>query len=246
MNIQRLKLVNKMKQITIVFDNTSLQADLEPAFGFACVIELDGKKILFDTGSDGSILIDNMLKLNHNPEDIECVVISHDHWDHNGGLKHFTRINRKAKIFLPSSFSADFVKELEQVGLTVHLVSASIMIAPGLYSTGEIPGAMNEQSLIIESNLGGVLLTGCAHPGIVKIVQLCNSLSKRITTTIGGFHLKHENQAAVESIVSTLKSLGVKHICPTHCTGEEAIGYFKEAYNAGYIQGGVGQVITIK
>ena len=78
-------------KITIVYDN---QADegLKPGWGFSCLIETK-EKILFDTGDSGENLIYNLRQLNIQPESVVAVVISHNHWDHTGGLKEFLKLN---------------------------------------------------------------------------------------------------------------------------------------------------------
>ena len=73
-------------KITIVYDNTTTRDDLIADWGFACYVETDGKRILFDTGGDGKILLHNMNNLGIDPREIETVFISHNHFDHIGGL----------------------------------------------------------------------------------------------------------------------------------------------------------------
>ena len=73
-------------KITIIYDNTSSRPDLKADWGFSALVEVKGKKILFDTGTNGKILLSNMGKLEINPEEIEDIFISHLHWDHTGGL----------------------------------------------------------------------------------------------------------------------------------------------------------------
>lgn len=60
------------------------------------------KKILFDTGANGYILLDNMKKLHIDPMMIGDVFISHAHMDHLGGLSYFQGINQ-ARIFIPAT-----------------------------------------------------------------------------------------------------------------------------------------------
>jgi len=75
------------RQITIVYDNEA-NASLKSGWGFSCLIETE-EKILFDTGDSGEKLIYNLRQLNIQPESIDAVVISHNHWDHTGGLEEF-------------------------------------------------------------------------------------------------------------------------------------------------------------
>jgi 7,8-dihydropterin-6-yl-methyl-4-(beta-D-ribofuranosyl)aminobenzene 5'-phosphate synthase len=73
-------------KITILYDNTVFQSGLKPDWGFSCLVEAHNRTILFDTGSNGSILLENMKKLDIDPLSIDEVFISHSHFDHISGL----------------------------------------------------------------------------------------------------------------------------------------------------------------
>jgi len=174
-------------KITIVYDN---QADegLKSGWGFSCLIEAK-EKILFDTGDNGENLIHNLRQLNIQLESVVAVVISHDHWDHTGGLKEFSKLNKNAKVFRPESFSK----------LTE--------ISPGVYSTGALGKLVKEQSLVVNTDKGNIVITGCAHPGLGKIIDKANRLGK-IYGVLGGFHGFSELE----------KLQPIKLIAPCHCT----------------------------
>lgn len=76
-------------KITIIYDNEAFDKSLKNDRGFSCLIEVFGRKILFDTGANSDILLGNMKKLNIDPEPVDMVFISHSHWDHIGGLHGF-------------------------------------------------------------------------------------------------------------------------------------------------------------
>ena len=71
---------------SIIYDNTAFRKDLRAGWGFAVLLEAKGKRILFDTGGRGSVLLSNMSKLGIAPKQIDDVFISHAHFDHIGGL----------------------------------------------------------------------------------------------------------------------------------------------------------------
>jgi len=83
-------------KITILYDNTLFQNNLKPDWGFSCLAEAHGRTILFDTGANGDILLENMEKLNIQPSSVDDVFISHAHFDHVGGLSAF--LNRNSKV----------------------------------------------------------------------------------------------------------------------------------------------------
>jgi len=72
-------------RITIVYDNEACPG-LKSDWGFSCLVEA-GERILFDTGPTGEELIFNMERLGIKAQSISKVVISHNHWDHAGGLE---------------------------------------------------------------------------------------------------------------------------------------------------------------
>ena len=72
-------------KLTIIYDNTVFKPVLQSDWGFSCLVEVENcPKILFDTGTDGDILLSNMSKLNIDPLSIKEVFISHAHFDHQG------------------------------------------------------------------------------------------------------------------------------------------------------------------
>ncbi len=74
-------------KLTIVYDNTTTDPQLKPDWGFAAVVEYGGHTLLFDTGANGSILLDNMRQLGVDVGSIEAIILSHQHDDHSGGLR---------------------------------------------------------------------------------------------------------------------------------------------------------------
>ncbi|MCK5595653.1 MBL fold metallo-hydrolase, partial [bacterium] len=91
-------------KVTIIYDNTVHKEGLQPDWGFSALIEIENTpSILFDTGANGKILLNNMKKLNINPASIEEIFISHSHFDHTGGLSEFLNVSNAAKIYIPTS-----------------------------------------------------------------------------------------------------------------------------------------------
>jgi len=87
-------------KVTFIYDNETAREDLIADWGFSCLVEEENTPtILFDTGTDGSILLSNMRKLNIDPLGIEEVFISHGHFDHIGGLSDFLRMNSNVKVY---------------------------------------------------------------------------------------------------------------------------------------------------
>jgi len=223
-----------------VYDNVEFNPEFKIGFGFGCVVKLKDKNILFDTGSDSPTLLTNLETAGIKPEEISIIVLSHIHEDHVGGLLGFLEKNSNVKVYLPDSFPSSFKKEIKETGAEVISIDKSTKIIDGIYSTGELGMRIKEQSLIINSNKGLIVITGCAHPGIVNIVEKAKELmNKNVYLVMGGFH--HPST----SVVKEFKELGVKKVAPSHCTGDPAIEAFAEEYKENYIESGVGKEIKI-
>lgn len=232
--------------ITIVFDNNPANPSLTTAFGFSCLVEAPGGIILFDTGSDGKVLRDNLETLNLNPSNIDTVFLSHYHWDHTGGLGEFLRLKPDPTVYLPASFPSDFIQEVRKSEAAVVQVDRGREIGEGLYTTGEMSGRVSEQSLICQSPSGLVVVTGCAHPGILNILGKAKAIDAHIFLALGGFHLRQESTSSLEKIMGEFRNLGVANVCPGHCTGDLARAFFEKAYRDHCILGGVGTRIEIE
>lgn len=232
--------------VTFVCDNNSYTERLKPAWGLSCLISGTEKTILFDTGNDGSLLMENLRILGINPDIIDVVFLSHEHHDHIGGLDSLLSANHKVTVFTLKSFGKDFTKNVRGHGATVVEVQEPVKVCRAGYSTGELGSAIKEQSLIVNSDKGLIVISGCAHPGIVKIVNRAREmLEKDVLLVMGGFHLL-DDEDDVKKVVSEFRELGVKHVGPCHCSGSVARSLFEKEYGDCYINIGVGKVIAMK
>jgi 7,8-dihydropterin-6-yl-methyl-4-(beta-D-ribofuranosyl)aminobenzene 5'-phosphate synthase len=233
--------------LTVVYDNHPYRPSLPTAWGFSCLIEGPDKTILFDTGGDGAMLLSNMRKLGIDPAKIDIIVLSHIHGDHVGGLAGFLRSNPDVAVYLPKSFPRDFKEEVGSLGANVVEGSGPAEICTGVYSTGELGTHLPEQSLIIAMAGGSVIITGCAHPGIVRIVREARDITaSAVRLVLGGVHLLGDSRRSIEKIISQLKAMNVEHVAPCHCSGDIARDLFRMAWGADYLDVGVGRVISIR
>jgi 7,8-dihydropterin-6-yl-methyl-4-(beta-D-ribofuranosyl)aminobenzene 5'-phosphate synthase len=99
--------------------------------------------------------------------------------------------------------------------------------------------------LALKTPEGLVLITGCAHPGIVSIVEKAREISGEDTVclVVGGFHLGGEPPSRIKSIARELRLLSVQKVAPCHCSGDGTRRLFKEEYGVDCIECGVGRVI---
>ncbi|MBN2699078.1 MAG: MBL fold metallo-hydrolase [Bacteroidales bacterium] len=227
---------------TCVYDNYRVNPELKTEWGFAVVINMPSENILFDTGGDPDILLYNMKKIGIHPDSINKVVISHGHYDHIGGLPGFLDENRNVTVFLPPSVPNAVKKMITGKGAEFVEVSEVCKISDFIYSTGELSGYPNEQALVIDSKKGVIVITGCAHPGIVRIVEKAKEMMgvTDVYLVTGGFH--HPPLSVVKKFVE----LGVKKVAPSHCSGDPVRKAFAEEYGQDFIAYGVGKIIEIK
>lgn len=211
-------------QITILYDNTAWDQNLIPDWGFSCLVESDDQRILFDTGAKAEVLAGNMKKLGIDLFQIDAVFISHDHWDHTGGLAAVLEKNH-VPVFVPESFAGDG----DMSGII--RIRESQEIAKNIYSTGELKQI--EQSLVIRlENDEVTVVAGCSHPGVGEILEAAFVFGK-VTTLVGGLHGFQDFELIDD----------LKRICPTHCT--QYINEISARYPEKVIPGGAGKVMVL-
>ena len=154
--------------MTIVYDNYPFDKRLKTDWGFACVVAGTEKTILFDTGARGDVLLANMRTLGIEPDAIDVVALSHTHGDHTGGLGTFLRANPKVKVFMPKVFPGRLKAIVRKAGATLVETTGPAKMCEGVWTTGVVAGPIPEQGIVVEHGSGPVVVTGCAHPGIVN------------------------------------------------------------------------------
>lgn len=242
---QRMVTEAQILMITIVYDNRAYDTSLKSDWGFSAFVENHDQKLLFDTGGNGAILLENMRILGIDPSQLEIVVLSHIHSDHTGGLQALLSANHRPTVYLLPSFPAEFKHQIEQSASVVE-VTPGMSICEGITTTGEMGPGVGEQALVIRTSSGLVVITGCAHPGIIEIVKKSQEMfNQPVRLVLGGFHLGSEGKAELTTILREFRRLGVEQVAPGHCTGDQAIDLFASEYGEDFIEIGAGQVIRI-
>jgi len=233
--------------ITILYDNYVFTEGLKSDWGFSCILIGTEKTVLFDTGTKAEPLLENIEKLKIYPKEVDVVVISHNHGDHMGGLFAFLGKNSNVPVYLPPSCSSSFVQDVKGTGAKVVIPDAPMEICKGIHITGPMGAQIIEQSMIVDTAEGIVVITGCAHPGIVDIVRKSKEiLPKDIYMVLGGFHLPSKSEVELKQIIDECRILDVRKAGPTHCTGDRAIQMFRQVYGSDFVQMGVGRTLKIK
>jgi len=236
-------------QVHIIFDNDAMNEQFFSGWGFSCLID---QRILFDTGEKPEYLFHNMDMLKVDINKIEAVVISHDHWDHTGGLWELLKKRRGIRVYACPGFSPAFKTKVRQLQGMLIEAETYQEIDQSISITGEIRGECREayipeQALILKTERGITVITGCSHPGIVTMIQNVKSLlpQSRISLVFGGFHLMGKNRHTVQSIVSSMIDMKVEKVGPTHCTGHEAQMIFKSGYGDHFLSIQAGKILEI-
>lgn len=215
--------------LKIVYDNEAMPG-FERGWGFSSILELEDEKILFDTGWDGNVLLSNLEEFNIKPEEIDKVVLSHAHWDHIGGLTHIMRSDMS--VYLPQSFS-DHLKDELRSRIDLHEVERPGEIMEGVCTTGELENKIEEQSLVLETSNGLVVVVGCSHPGVPEILSVSSDFGE-LYGIIGGLHDFEEYEI--------LKDLDL--IVATHCTEND--DKIEELYPESFVDGKAGLKISLE
>ncbi|MDD3626586.1 MAG: MBL fold metallo-hydrolase [bacterium] len=234
-------------KITIIYDNWEYDSRLKTDHGFSCLIEYNDKRILFDTGAKPEIFQDNLKELKIDINQFDLVFLSHFHLDHTGGFPVIYEKRKDLPVYIPISFRQKFSERFSEYPLEKIIpVSEKIEILPGVFSTGEAGEKVREHSMVISTAKGLVLITGCAHQGIIEILEGITKDSKEnIYMVLGGFHFKDMSLGDIENRLKLLKEIRIKHPAPCHCTGNTGILKFYENYGSSLIRTGVGRVIEV-
>ena len=236
-------------QIKILFDNIAMDNRFLTGWGVSFLVD---DKILFDTGEKGEWLIENMRSLEVDIKKIEAVVISHDHWDHTGGLWEILKERKGLKVYSCPGFSKEFKDKAKEAQAELIEAEKLTEISQNIFITGEIQGAyhgkyMPEQAIVLKTKNGLTVITGCAHPGILKIVEKVKAKfpSEPIYFVLGGFHLMESDKRAIEIVAESFKKMNIIKSGPTHCSGEAAEDIFKKYYEGNFVPIKAGQEIEV-
>ncbi|MCM8764787.1 MAG: MBL fold metallo-hydrolase [Candidatus Omnitrophica bacterium] len=234
-------------EIRILFDGEAVSKRLHIGWGLSILVN---NRVLFDTGGKGPRLFHNIKLMGINLHDIESIVISHDHLDHTGGLQSVLQQMKKViPVYICSGFSFETKEKIVSYGGDPVECKNFREISKDIYVTGEIPGIykgnpMPEQVLVIKTVNYVSVITGCAHPGILKILEVVKKHFKEeeLFVVMGGFHLLDEGKRVIEHIVKEFKTIGVRKVGATHCSGEKAKKLFAAAYDKNFIEVKAGQI----
>ena len=262
--------------LTVLFDSFGKDASLQKDWGYSAMIEIAGKRILFDTGNDPLVFEHNVKAKGVDLTNIDFVVLSHRHSDHMGGLSYLLSVNPNVKIYAPkenfgifgSSLPSSFYRKTDSLpaelryfsgvpppvmkfgtawpNANFELIENTTEISPGISLIALVsdkPGTLElrELSLAINTPEGVVLVVGCSHPGIDRIVEAAMAINKRIHLIAGGLHLALAPDAEITKLVTALHdTYHVEWLAPGHCTGEPAFAQLLKSFEDHFVYAGLG------
>ena len=236
-------------EIKILFNSSSNSEGLSVGWGLSFLID---NRIIFDTGEKGNLLANNINKLEVDLSLIEAVVISHDHWDHTGGLWEILKQRPNINVYGCSGFSDEFKNKVKSANGQLIENSGFLEISENVYTTEEIKGEyknkdISEQAIVVNTGKGLTVITGCAHPGILQILDIVRKKfpEKKIYAVFGGFHLMGKELRNINFLVEAVKNLKVEKVGPTHCSGTEAENIFRNSYKDDFLAMKIGETVIV-
>lgn len=248
-------------KITPLVENQSKFDNLLSEHGLSLLIECGGKRILFDTGAS-DLVLNNAKKISIDLNDIDCVVLSHGHYDHTGGLQY---INNKKVYVHPDIFipkyeaingqyeydglpnnkehyeavnNLEFIQVKQGAELTKNInlhMNFAKQATKDFYlqtNAGYVPDVFTDELVLsINTDNGLIIISGCAHSGIVNIIDkvIQDTGNNQIYAILGGFHLYDLTHEEVQRVASTMDNYNIKHIGISHCTGDKLSKYLSKS-----------------
>ena len=235
----RIGSVKGLKLIVVV-DNYP-DSELKTAWGLSILAKTPENTILFDTGPDPDVLRENLKKLGIDPNEIDFVVISHEHGDHVNGLSYLAKIRPGLKVYVPKGVA----RRIGAHGLNVVEVEKTMEVADGVAVIGWLPGPPAEEALAINvEGRGLVILVGCSHPGVANIVAKAKTdLEVKPYLVLGGFHMIGTSELTCRKTIERLVELGVEKIAPIHCSGDGIRSILEKERPENWLKCHVGSII---
>lgn len=260
--------IRQVKQLKVTILSTMLADEGVGEWGFAALLEADGRQVLVDTGARPETVLENARELKIDLSQVREVVLTHFHDDHTGGLMTLrTELQKRnagalSRIHVATGFF--YSRPLANGGEGNSMIAIrpqydatggefvehgeAAELLPGVFVTGPIPRPFPErnwsgsgkvrtpggtvedtvpddQSVVVNTAEGLVVVTGCGHAGIVNILTAAGDRfgHRPVLAVIGGLHLFAATDEQVDWTADKLKSFGVRYLLGAHCTGIESL-----------------------
>jgi 7,8-dihydropterin-6-yl-methyl-4-(beta-D-ribofuranosyl)aminobenzene 5'-phosphate synthase len=274
-------------KITTLSENTANYGFLAE-WGLSILVEVDGMRILMDTGLSFSA-VHNAQLMGIDLATIDRIVLSHGHADHTGGLVNVLKIMRKdvEMIAHPDVWASKYTRrdgqkkeqyigipfsreELESLGARFNLTKEPVHFSEHTITTGEIPmmsgyedvennlfvkrdGILRQDwladdlALAIDTEFGLVIISGCAHRGIVNTLRHAQKLTGKelVYAVVGGTHLFRASDERIEKTIADLKDMRIQKLGVSHCTGFPASVQLAQEFKDIFFLNNAGTSLTL-
>lgn len=273
-------------KITTLTENTANYGFIAE-WGLSMLVEVDGLKVLVDTGLSFSA-VHNAQLMGIDLSSIDRIVLSHGHADHTGGLGNVLRIKKEVEVIAhPDIWTLKYSRrnvqdegqyiglpflreQLESMGARFNLAKEPVHISENIMTTGEVPmlsgyedidinlfvkenGILrpdpltDDLALVIDTEFGLVVISGCAHRGIVNTLRRAQRITGKelVYAAIGGIHLFRASDERIEKTVADLKDMGVQKLGVSHCTGFRASARLAQEFKDTFFMNNAGTSFTL-
>lgn len=181
--------------------------------GSSFLIDVDGKKVLFNTGKSGKHLIHNMSQLKLKADDVDCVVISSASLDCIGSLNNFMT-NRTVPVDVYAGKDAWNVKRLLGDLITADNIGGVRKIDTGddwvqltehLFLSPRASEQSDETVLVLRTNEGAVVFSSGTVAGVGEVLTKVREKFSLVRGYVGGVRLAKMKQPAVNQVASVLR-----------------------------------------
>lgn len=273
-------------RITTLSENTAGMPGLLAEWGLSVLVEVDGLRVLLDTGASISVT-HNAPLLGIDLTAIDKIVISHGHYDHTGGLAPLLRqVKREIEVIAhPDMWANKYTQvgefkryigpptprgELEGLGARFKLSREPVWITENIVTTGEVPMVTayeeiepimrvkegekllpdpfnDDQALIVKTNVGLVIVLGCAHRGAINTIRHAQGITgvEKVHTVIGGTHLLRASEERILLTATALQGMGVQRVGASHCTGFKASMLLAQQLGDTFFPNNTGTTVTM-
>ncbi|UCE27593.1 MAG: MBL fold metallo-hydrolase, partial [Candidatus Coatesbacteria bacterium] len=226
-------------KLTVLIENDA-ETGLASEHGLSVAVQSGGETVIFDTGQS-SALAATARVLGIDVARTKAVVISHNHYDHAGGL------DAVYSLCLPPLYVAKGIEGGFFEGFppeAVNVIDGPTEVIPGVIASGPIPrktifespraDVPEDQALIVKAERASALLVGCAHAGAINTLEFAAKLtgSRSFDIVLGGFHLWMSGAELIGKTAGALDSFDIRTLALGHCTGGEALKRFDRELTA--------------
>lgn len=251
-------------EIVPVYEEASVDESFDLGHGVSYLIRTDSSTILMDLGNNPTEsaqlpALQTMQELGISWEEIDAIVISHPHPDHVGGVEawqnktisfgDFTGDLSRMPIYVPAALmysGATLIKSAEPTLVSKDIATTGVISYPEVFPISLFSAKGYEQGLVIHvAGQGLVMITGCGHPTMEKLVERAEMLyGEQVVGVVGGLHYEKVSAEEVEPHIKFLEPRHPKLVALSpHDSSPEALESFQSAFLEAYQFIRVGETI---